>query len=312
MSNYCKIHARRQAATERPCVRQVAISTALAAAVGIALLAAAPNAEAQDIHDGLVVHLTFDGDVRDHSGRGNDGMIVRPEANPDPFVTGIITHNRTAASAFQTLGEFQGPNLPTNNYITLGIPAPGSDLDFGENTDITFCFWGKYAPDGAYWDPAWIANKDWGSGSNIGYVLAYQGVGWIDPNTGGFHWNYKTDTSARSDSTRCKDCHLDDDRWHHYAVTLTRGDPIDLGGHGEMYIDGTLLESVPLNLTGSLDAGLAVNIMQDGLGTYTDTNNGSIWINAAISDLGIWRRALTQDEVTLIFTMGQQGISPLD
>jgi hypothetical protein len=57
-----------------------AISTSFAAACGIVLLAAAPNAKAQNIHDGLVVHLTFDGNVLDHSGRGNHGVIVRPEA----------------------------------------------------------------------------------------------------------------------------------------------------------------------------------------------------------------------------------------
>ena len=141
-------------------------------------------------------------------------------------------------------------------------------------------------------------------------MLAYQGFGWIDPNTGGFHWNYKTDTSPRTDSTRCKDCHLDDGQWHHYVVTFTRGDPIDLGGHGNMYIVGILLEEV--NLTGTLDAGLAVNIMQDGLGTYTDTNNGSIWKGALISDVGIWRRAITQEEVTTIYNLGLQGISALD
>jgi hypothetical protein len=52
--------------------------------------------------------------------------------------------------------------------------------------------------------------------------------------------------------------------------------------------------------------------MQDGLGTYTDTNNGSIWKDALISDVGIWRRAITQEEVTTIYNLGLQGISALD
>ena len=73
------------------------------------------------------------------------------------------------------MGDVLGANMPTNNYITLGVPTPGSDLDFGDNTDITFSFWGKYAQDGAYWDPAWISNKDWTSGSNIGYVPGTRG-----------------------------------------------------------------------------------------------------------------------------------------
>src|SRR5262245_4241931 len=118
MGNRLSGRTRYRASTLRARVRQVAIATSVAALWGIALLAA-PHARAQDIHDGLVVHLTFDGDVGDHSGRGNDGTIVRPEANPEPFVAGIITHNRTTASAFRTLGDILGTNMPTNNYITL-------------------------------------------------------------------------------------------------------------------------------------------------------------------------------------------------
>src|SRR5437016_634488 len=48
-----------------------------------------------DIHTNLVVHHTFDGDVVDHTGRGNDGTIIRPGTD-SPFVPGIITNNRVS------------------------------------------------------------------------------------------------------------------------------------------------------------------------------------------------------------------------
>src|SRR5207248_3191113 len=89
-------------------------------AVGIALLAPATMVRA-DIHDGLVVHLTFDqaddgGNPLDSSGRGNHGTIVRPGAN-SPYVPGII------GMAFQTQGTVTTPDYPTGNYITLGNPT---------------------------------------------------------------------------------------------------------------------------------------------------------------------------------------------
>ncbi len=56
----------------------------------------------------------------------------------------------------------------------------------------------------------------------------------------------------------------------------------------------------------------ATNIFQDGTGAYTDGGSGANWDNAFIDDLGIWRRAITADEVTTIYEMGMMGISALD
>jgi hypothetical protein len=52
--------------------------------------------------------------------------------------------------------------------------------------------------------------------------------------------------------------------------------------------------------------------MQDGTANYTDGDACANWNDASISDLGIWRRAITPDEVTLIYNQGVQGISALD
>jgi hypothetical protein len=120
-----------------------------------------------DIHDGLVVHLTFDqvdgsGNPLDTSGRGNNGAIVRPGA-ASPYVPGII------GMAFQTTGTITAPEYPTGNYITLGMPE---DLDFGATTDFSFSWWGQYTADSAHPDIAWLSNKDWNASATRGYVLA--------------------------------------------------------------------------------------------------------------------------------------------
>src|SRR5207302_504170 len=163
-----------------------------------------------DVHDGLVVHLTFEGDVLDHSGRGNDGTIVRPGAD-SPYVPGII------GMAFQSTGTVRDVEDATGNYITLGSP---DDLNFGTSTDFSFSWWGQYTADTQHDDIAWISNKDWNAGANRGYVLS------SEPG-GRFKWNYRSRGDARRDSPTIGSG-LDDGQWHHYAVTFTRG----IGGTG--------------------------------------------------------------------------------
>jgi hypothetical protein len=115
-----------------------------------------------------------------------------------------------------------------------------------------------------------------------------------------------------------------DGQWHHYVVTWSRGD----AGMCTVYQDGAQVAAVPtVTSTGNASLVLtypppatgatnhqtyATNIFQDGTGNYTDANSRANWDNATIDDLGIWRRALTDDEITTIYNMGLQGKSALD
>lgn len=299
-------------------VKRITTATACVAAWGIAFVAAATTARGQDIHDQMVVHLTFDGDVLDHSGNGNDGMIVRPGANA-PFVMGIITQNRNTASAFQTTGAATAGHMSTNNYISFGVPAMGSGLDFGTDTDFSISFWGLIpAPMTTLHDPSWFSNKNWDSGGNIGYVLAAQGPPYT-AQTGGFKWNFTTDVGPRNDSPRCDTCGLDDGNWHHYVVTFARqADAAFYIDNGQLGTTGQFDDRTLNGGVGSLDAGLPVNVMQDGTGNYTDGGNCTAgvdcadWNNATICDFVIWQRALSSDDVNTLYTLGLQGISAVD
>jgi hypothetical protein len=57
---------------------------------------------------------------------------------------------------------------------------------------------------------------------------------------------------------------------------------------------------------GSTDTALAVNIGQDGKGTYTD-GGGEAAVNMLVDDVGIWQRAVTASEATAIYAAGQAG-----
>ena len=55
-----------------------------------------------------------------------------------------------------------------------------------------------------------------------------------------------------------------------------------------------------------IDSGLPINIGTDGTGNYTDNGNVGA-TNMLIDDVGIWRRLLTAQEVTAIYSAGRAG-----
>jgi hypothetical protein len=149
--------------------------------------------------------------------------------------------------------------------------------------------------------PFFPSNKDWNSSSTRGYVL-------ISEARGQTRWNFRSRGDGKSYPGPVGGLlgPLDDGNWHHYAFVFMRGLP----GSGTVYLDGIQVFTAPITSTGELNIGLPVNIFQDGTGVYTNQQgppNGANWDLAAMDDLGIWRRAITADEVTLIYTLGLQG-----
>lgn len=223
----------------------------------------------------LVTHLTFDGDLNDVSGKAHNGTAV----GNIPFATGAIGQSAGFSTTAAT----------GRNYITMGAPT---DLNFGTG-DFTISFWIKYTQRSS--DPAVIANKDWGSGGNQGWVFAPSGTG--------LKWNVADSTRTRRDSPGLGP--LNDGQWHHYITTFHRAD------RATTFIDGVQVNAVDISgMTETVDtpAGLSVNIGEDGTGLYNDPTTGSPgFVDAMIDDLGIWRRALTPEEAKAVDAAGKQG-----
>lgn len=225
------------------------------------------------ITNDLVVHLKFDGDYADASGRGNNASAV---GSPS-FVSGKI------GQAFQFSSAKDGTSF---NYATLGAPA---DLQFGTN-DFSVSFWINYSSSED--DPAFISNKDWNSSSNPGWGIFAQNSGSFKVNATGPNRGTDKFNTAFSSVVR-------DGSWHLINVSYWRGQSV------LTYVDGVLISSLAFSTAGSLDTNLNVNIGQDGTGTYTDGNSAAI--TAQIDDVGIWKRVLTADEIRSIYTAGQSG-----
>jgi hypothetical protein len=216
----------------------------------------------------LVVHLPFDNNLDDSSGKKNNATAM-------------------GGSSFSTGKIGQALHVPSGaDYVTLGTPT---DLNFSTNTDFTIALWAKLTDWGG--DPSLIGNKDWNSGGNQGYVLATDG-------DGHFQWNLAGPPGSRKDYDGTPGL-FSDHNWHHVAITVQRAGDI------VTYIDGQSVnnQSLAANITDlNTPDGFATNIGQDGTGGY-----GSAFNDADFDDLGIWRRILTAQEVATIVSQGQTG-----
>jgi hypothetical protein len=221
----------------------------------------------------LVVHLNFDDNPNDSSGKNNNATLQ----GAPTFETGQI------GKALKVVTLADGSQF---DYASLGYP---DDLKFADNTDFTVSMWINYSDSAD--DPGFISNKNWNSSGNKGWGIFAQGNGNTRINvTGDSNQSINTAASIR------------DGKWHNETVVFSRS-------YGTIvYVDGISVVSGNIMGTGSIDTddqGYSVNIGQDGTGGYTD--NGKAQMTALIDDVGIWRRALTPQEAASIYVHGLSG-----
>jgi hypothetical protein len=246
-----------------------------------------PSPAALDLSSGLVLHLKFDGDYLDYSGRGNNATNMGATG----FVAGKIgSHALRYESGLGPQGRF-------HNYVTLGLRP---DLQFGSNVDFSVAYWINY---GNRNGTATDVNNDLpvfgnaiSSTYNPGYVFAQGGL-----SGGSFDWTWtlndgSTNVNDDGPSATCPTCtnSIQDGIWHHFAATVSRST-----GHATTYLDGRQVDLVSIaNLSGSLDTGQPTVIGQDPSGTYPYDNY------ADLDDLGVWRRVLAPAEISEMYQAG--------
>jgi Concanavalin A-like lectin/glucanases superfamily/Immunoglobulin domain/Immunoglobulin I-set domain len=218
--------------------------------------------------NGLVLHLKFDGDYTDASGRGNNGT---PEGSPS------IIPGKIGSGALQYSTD--SGNM-VYNYVTLGSPA---DLQFGDSTDFTVAYWIKFS--GLPGDLPFLSsavNSTYNNG--ITFAASYK--------LGG--WNYTLVNANATVGPQSPDGVLNDGQWHSLVHTFNRS------GNAVTYLDGVIDNVTSIVGLGSVDNGNTFNIGQDANGTYGESAVENI------DDLGIWRRALTQFEAESIYVVGSK------
>jgi len=233
----------------------------------------------------LVLHLEFNGNYLDSSGRGNNATNEGSATEPG-IVGGAMSYGDNGST-------------PDMGYAVLGNP---SDLLFSNNVNFSISYWIQYTnvPDnemqGSY-PPLAFPNCDLpiigcGVGATYapGWVIAQGGEG-CENNPGAFVWtlNDTSDTIAASGPAHSED----DGNWHHLVHVFDW-----VQGFGTTYLDGNKVDATSIVGLRTVDQPNPITIGQDPTGAYNSAGA------ANLSDLAIWRRALSANEARSIYAAG--------
>jgi hypothetical protein len=176
------------------------------------------------------VHLKFDGDLNDASGRGN-------------HATAEGTANFSTGRSGQAL-SLDGTNSARIGTVVAGAPT---DLRFGADTDFTISFWFKA---NTPWtaDPGIVSNKNWSSGANQGWIIAGEN------NGNDWQWNLKGALLTRKDFDPST-ANIAGSTWR--LVTVVH----DRDGDAVFYHDGAEIGRVSIANAGSVDTALPVALV---------------------------------------------------
>jgi hypothetical protein len=232
-----------------------------------------PAPTALNLVQDLVLHLKFDGNYLDSSGRTNNAT---PHGNPT-FVPGLIGANAVSVQV--------DANDHIFDYVTV---ANTPDLQFGTNDSFSVSFWVNYTS----WpnDDPMIGNAV-NSTYQLGWVVCDSGSGTIEvslastANSG----TYLQDPLPGSPTT-------DDGAWHNVVLILDRGSQ-----QASTYVDGLLAGKWAIGGLGTMYYNNAITIGNDPTGTY---GAGGAGAGGAVDDVGVWRRALTPLEAAAIYVAG--------
>ncbi|MCX6923926.1 MAG: hypothetical protein NT154_12070, partial [Verrucomicrobia bacterium] len=239
-----------------------------------------------NVTNNLVLHLTFDADTTDSSGRGNNGTASI--TTPPVFVPGII-----GAQALQytttPLGSTSGGPVTASSYVALGTQGSGPPTDLRFDTTVSFSvgLWVKLPVGAMPGDLPFIGTAT-NSDGNPGWVLA---PGYQD---GGWEWYLKDDANHSASAAGTVPL-INDGKWHHFLLSVDRTAAV-----ANTYLDGMLAKTTSISTVGNIDIGntAPVVIGQDPTFLYPEPGT------AIVDDIGIWRQALTTLEVVQIESAG--------
>ena len=261
---------------------------------------------------GLVLHLSFEDNLKDTTARGNDGIAINQTGTSSNTVSALFVDGKIG-KAVNYQSDFGQPGAPgatttTNTtYVSLGVRP---DLQFGTNVDFSIAFWVKLPTDFIGGDlPFFTTTVGSLGGQGIVFSPAYgYGIGsGADPdpaplNYGGWGMSLYDEGSANGARIYGDIGSINDGGWHHLAFVFDRDSQV------VTYLDGSPAKSFKTGgtITGAaktIDTGLAATIGQDPTGLYQETGSGDM------DDLGVWRRTLTPLEVGSIYVAGMNNLS---
>ena len=228
-----------------------------------------------NVTNGLVLHLTFDGNYQDSSGRGNNGTPTGFNATPSISAGRIgsgAVHYETDNDTGQP-GNIGTPTVTSSSFVTLGAPA---DLQFSSNVDFSVSYWVKLPAGYLNGDLPFLCNAT-NSTHNTGVTFA---PGYTNGSYGFSYNGLSLNGPANA---------INDGNWHHLLHSVNRS------GYAYTYVDGNQVDAQIATTIGDLSSTAPYNIGQDPTGLYTEQGS------ADVDDVAVWRRALTAYEAYSIY-----------
>ena len=219
----------------------------------------------------LVLHLKFEDDYADASGRGHNGTDVGGTL----FVPGKV------GKALSYSTTVDGGSVASAGYVTMN---PSPDFAFPSNQSFSISMWVQMPSNSIPGDLPFFGNAT-GSANSPGFVFA------PSYKLGGWQWTLN-DGTVNLGVTGGDDS-INDGEWHHLFFAFDR-----TTGYARSYLNGIAVDETALGGLGTIERPDPVAIGQDPTGTYAEAGS------ASIDDIGVWRRALSSYEAYAIYYVG--------
>ena len=256
------------------------------AALALALAATFGQPAGAGVVDGLIHYAPFD------NGSPKDVVGNRPGT---PGGTPVY---RTSTGIIGTYVNLTNNTTDAETFLSWDDPTPATD-------NFTVQVWLRspsFVNGQAADDVAFLANKDWDSGSSQGWVTAMGA-------SGNFQWNFRGPPTGRSDfDPGSPNAKIEDGGWHHLVTTYDRA------GFAIFYVDGSEVGRVNISAAAGnslrpLEPGV-LGLANDNTLNY-DRGSGST-ANGDFDEVAVWNRELAPGEISRIYTAGRAGIGLRD
>jgi hypothetical protein len=231
------------------------------------------NAVSGSLVNGLVGYWPFCGNANDQSGNGNNGVVNGASLTTDRF------GNTYSAYSFDGVNNY----ISTNYSGILGT------------TDRSVSFWAKQSQ---------IFNNSLCASCSRKTIISY-GSNIMGPSQigNGFYCEFNVGLTGISfDGNETTASYstpfpVNDNNWHHYVFVMSS---VTNASSVKIYQDGILLNQLSYTyLPSAIINTLLGNNLEFGRRTFNQQN--PTYYNGQLDDIGMWNRALSQQEIIQLF-----------
>ena len=236
------------------------------------------KAAAQDVPDyvptdGLVAWYPFNGNAQDESGQGNNGLVNGAALTLDRF--------GNASSAYNFDGD--------NDWINCGS-APSISI----STALTYSAWFRAETLTNY---AGIVGRGKGTSCNQAISMIM-----LDLDNG-LRFEISEETDCENLFTEPETFALSS--WVH-VVSVWHGPESD---SSSVYVNGVFLTSAPTSVDGIVPwASSTENLLKIGNRDLGSGGWSKGYFDGQLDDIGVWSRALTADEILVLFLVNEDPV----